>query len=61
MRQGDLVKVVDKNRVHSGKVGIVTRTYPEKPFLIDVLIDGRHRERVSIAHFEVVEDGNGHG
>lgn len=61
MREGDLIRVADKNRVHSGKVGIVTRTYPERPFLIDVLIDGRMRERVSITHFEVVEERDGSG
>lgn len=61
MRVGDLVRVVDRNRVHSGKVGIVMRFYPEKPHLIDVLIDGRLRERVSSTHFEVVEDSDGHG
>lgn len=59
MKPGDLVRVVDRNRVHRGKVGVVTRTYPHKPFLIDVLIDGRMRERVSIAHFEPVEREEG--
>ena len=61
MRVGDLVKVVDKNRVHSGKVAVVVRFYPDKPHLIDVLIDGRVRERVNTVHFEVVDDDDGHG
>ena len=61
MRVGDLVRVVDRNRVHSGKVGVVMRFYPDKPHLIDVLIDGRVRERVNTVHFEVVEDGDEHG
>jgi hypothetical protein len=52
---------VDRNRVHSGKVGVVMRFYPDKPHLIDVLIDSRVRERVNTVHFEVVEEGDGQG
>lgn len=54
MKPGDLVRVVESNRTHCGKVGIVLRVYPEKPSIFDVLIDGKVKERAGKSHFEVI-------
>ena len=57
MKPGDLVRVVERNRVHGGKVGVVLRVYPEKPHIFDVLIDGKVKARANKVHFEVISDG----
>jgi hypothetical protein len=57
MSPGDLVRVVSTNRAHGGKVGIVLRVYSDKPHILDVLIDGKVKERANKQHFEVVSEG----
>ena len=53
MMPGDLVRVIERNRVHSGKLALVVRLHPHKSEIADVLIDGQVR-RVSLTHFEPV-------
>jgi hypothetical protein len=53
MKPGDLVRVIEKNRVHKGKLALVVRLHPHKSDSADVMIDGQVR-RVSLSHFEPV-------
>ena len=41
MKPGDLVRVIEKNRAHSGKSALVVRLHPHKSEIADVMIDGQ--------------------